>query len=43
MIPRWELYAERKELRALDRYLELLGIDNGDWKKLPKKFPQSNR
>ena len=29
----WERYAECKELTALDQYLELLGIDNGDWKK----------
>ena len=35
----WEPYAECKELMALDRYLELLGIDNGDWKKLPKQLP----
>ena len=39
----WELYAECKELVALDRYLELLGIDNGDWKKLPKKLPPKER
>ena len=35
----WEPYAECKELTALDQYLELLGIDNGYWKKLPKKLP----
>jgi hypothetical protein len=35
----WEPYAECKELAALDRYLELLGIENGNWKKLPKKLP----
>ena len=33
----WEPYAECKELMALDRYLELLGINNGDWKKLSPK------
>ena len=31
----WEPYPECKELAALDRYLELLGID--DWKSLPRK------
>jgi hypothetical protein len=31
----WEPYAECKELAALDRYLELLGVE--DWKLLPKK------
>ena len=39
----WEPYAECKELVALDRYLELLGIDNSDWKKLPKKLPPKER
>ena len=39
----WEPYAECKELVALDRYLELLGIDNGNWKKLPKKLPPKER
>src|ERR1700676_1452144 len=33
----WEPYSECKELVALDRYLELLGIEEGDWKKLPRK------
>ena len=33
----WEPYSECKELAALDRYLELLGIDDDDWKKLPRK------
>ena len=33
----WEPYAECKELVALDWYVELLGINNGDWKKLPPK------
>ena len=32
----WEPYAKCKEFAALDWYLELLGINNGDWKKLPK-------
>jgi hypothetical protein len=31
----WEPYSECKELAALDRYLELLGID--DWRSLPRK------
>ena len=35
----WEPYTECKELMLLDWYLELLGIDNGDWKKLSKKHP----
>src|SRR6202050_1334085 len=30
----WEPYAECKELTALAQYLELLGIDDEDWKKL---------
>jgi len=33
----WEPYSECKDLEALDRYLELLGIDENDWKKLPRK------
>ena len=32
----WEPYSECKELEALDRYLELLGIDDDDWCKLPR-------
>jgi hypothetical protein len=31
----WEPLANCKELEALDRYLELLGIDN--WKSLPQR------
>ena len=31
----WEPYSECKDLAALDRYLELLGINN--WKVLPRK------
>lgn len=31
----WEPYSECKDLAALDRYLELLGIQ--DWKKLPRR------
>jgi hypothetical protein len=31
----WEPYSECKDLTALDRYLEILGIE--DWKKLPRK------
>ena len=37
----WEPYAECKELAALDRYLELLGVD--DWKLLPKKASATNK
>src|ERR1700692_5129648 len=33
----WEPYNECKELVALDRYLELLGINDDDWKKLPRR------
>ena len=33
----WKLYIECKELTALDWYLEVLGINNGGWKKLPPK------
>ena len=33
----WEPYTECKDLEAVDRYLEILGINNGDWKRLPKK------
>ena len=33
----WELYSECKELAALDRYLELLGIKSDNWKKLPRR------
>ena len=33
----WESYSECKDLEALDRYLELLGIDDDDWRKLPRK------
>jgi hypothetical protein len=33
----WEPYSECKDLEALDRYLELLGIEGNDWKKLPRK------
>jgi hypothetical protein len=33
----WEPYSECKELAALDRYLELLDIDENDWEKLPRK------
>ena len=39
----WEPYTACQELAALDRYLELLGIDNNDWKKLPKKPPPKER
>jgi hypothetical protein len=30
----WEPYTECKELEALDKYLELQGVANDDWKKL---------
>jgi hypothetical protein len=33
----WESYSECKDLEALDRYLELLGIDNNNWRKLLRK------
>jgi hypothetical protein len=39
----WEPYIECKELTALDWYLELLGTNDGDWKKLPKKLPPKER
>ena len=39
----WEPYTECKELMALDQCLELLGINNGDWKNLPKKLPPKER
>jgi hypothetical protein len=38
----WEPYSECKDLEALDRYLELLGIDDDDWKKLPRKASTAN-
>src|SRR6202453_3192223 len=38
----WELYNECKELTALDQYLELLGIDDEDWKKLLRKSSTVN-
>jgi hypothetical protein len=38
----WEPYSECKDLEALDRYLELLGIDNDDWEKLPRKASTAN-
>jgi hypothetical protein len=33
----WELYSECKDLMALDRYLELLGIPDSEWRILPRK------
>jgi len=33
----WEPYSGCKDLEALDRYLELLGINENNWKKLPRK------
>ena len=33
----WEPYFECKDLMALDRYLELLGIEGKDWCNLPRK------
>src|SRR6267154_204932 len=32
-----ESYSKCKELAALDRYLELLGIESGNWRKLARK------
>jgi hypothetical protein len=39
----WEPYTECKDLEAVDRYLEILGIDDGDWKRLPKKTSEVAR
>jgi len=33
----WEPYSECKDLMALDRYLELLGVEGKDWHNLPRK------
>jgi len=33
----WEPYKECKDLAALDRYLELQGLDEDEWEKLPKQ------
>src|ERR1700683_769714 len=33
----WELYSKCKDLAALDRYLELLGIPDNEWRRLPRK------
>ena len=33
----WEPYSKCKDLTALDRYLELLGIPDNEWRKLPRK------
>src|ERR1700722_8148639 len=33
----WEPYSECKDLTALDRYLELLGIPDNEWRKLLRK------
>ena len=33
----WETYSECKDLAALDRYLELLGIKDDNWMMLPRK------
>ena len=33
----WEPYSKCKDLETLDRYLELLGIDENDWKRLLRK------
>ena len=33
----WELYSECKDLVALDRYIELLGIPDNEWRKLLRK------
>jgi len=39
----WEPYTKCKELAALDRYLELLGIKEGNWCKLPRKSSTDNK
>ena len=39
----WEPYTECKDLEALDRYLEILGIDYGDWKRLLKEASEVSR
>src|SRR5882762_1620166 len=39
----WEPYSECKDLEALDRYLELLGIDENDWKKLLRKSSTTDK
>jgi hypothetical protein len=39
----WEPYTECKDLVALHQYLELLGIDDEDWKKLTKKSSRSKQ
>ena len=33
----WEPYSECKDLAALDRYPELPGIPDNEWRKLPRK------
>jgi hypothetical protein len=38
----WKPYNECNELVALDRYLELLGIDDDDWKKLLRRSSTIN-
>jgi len=38
----WEPCNECKELAALNRYLELLGINDDDWKKLPRRSSTIN-
>jgi len=37
----WEPYAMCKELEALDKYLELQGLREDEWKKLPRKATSS--
>jgi len=39
----WESYSQCKDLAALDRYLELLGIEGDDWMKLPRKSSAATR
>jgi hypothetical protein len=39
----WEPYTECKELEALDRYLELQGLGEEEWKKLPRKTASASK
>jgi len=39
----WEPYSECKELEALDKYLELQGLANNDWRKLTRNDASENR
>jgi hypothetical protein len=39
----WEPYSQCKELEALDRYLELQGLAENEWKQLPRKITAASR